>query len=609
MLHRTLAPMLVVLCVSVLAAQSSRPGQPTQPTRDTPAQKDAPPAPSGKISGRVLAADNGRPVRRARVYVGAAQFEGRGTLTDDSGLFELTDLPAARYTLTVSKTGFVTLSYGQRRPLQAGTPLQLADGQQMLGIEFRLPHGSVIAGQVFDELGDPMPGAAVRVLRYQYAQGERQLVPAGTAQTDDQGAFRVWDLNPGEYYVSATTRNFNLGGPGRGGSGGGGRAGGGAAAGNPGGFGGRGGGGGGRGGRGGPVGGFLDFAGDDETAKAYAPTFYPGVGSINESQPITVGVGQQRQDVNFNLMLVRTAHVTGTITGPDGSITYSGQVNLAPEGAGGRGGGQFGVTYGSRIDWEGRFSIANVPPGRYILRARGTDTDPPLYAAQPMTVSSGDVSDIPVMLQAGATISGTVMFEGANAPEFSQLRLTAPSVENGGSLGPNPNARVAKDGTFTLDGVSAGAHLIRQAGQLRGWTLKSVIADGRDVIDTPIELRSGQQLTAVAVVFTSKQTEINGTVTNEQGQPITDFTVLAFGVDPSLWRPQARQIATARPDQTGKFQIRTLPPGTYYVVTVDPAEQGEWFEPAFLDQHRVGAATVTLGDGDIKTQNFKVATR
>src|SRR6266705_2684569 len=108
MLRPTFVPMVVVLCVSALSAQSSRPGQPAQPSRDTPAQKDAPPAPSGRITGRVLAADNGRPVRRARVYVGAAQFEGRGTLTDDSGIFELTDLPAARYTLTVSKTGFVT---------------------------------------------------------------------------------------------------------------------------------------------------------------------------------------------------------------------------------------------------------------------------------------------------------------------------------------------------------------------------------------------------------------------------------------------------------------------------------------------------------------------
>ena len=33
---------------------------------------------------------------------------------DDSGVFDLTDLPAGRYTLTVSKSGFVALSYGQR---------------------------------------------------------------------------------------------------------------------------------------------------------------------------------------------------------------------------------------------------------------------------------------------------------------------------------------------------------------------------------------------------------------------------------------------------------------------------------------------------------------
>ena len=44
-------------------------------------------------------------------------------------------------------------------------------------------------------------------MRYQYVQGMRQLVPAGTAQTDDRGEYRVWGLNPGEYYVSAIARN------------------------------------------------------------------------------------------------------------------------------------------------------------------------------------------------------------------------------------------------------------------------------------------------------------------------------------------------------------------------------------------------------------------
>ena len=88
----------------------------------------------GGSAGRVLAADNGRPVKRARVFATAAELPGgRGMLTDDSGVFDLTELPAGRYTLTVSKSGFVSLSYGQRRPLQAGTPLQLADGQQLQG--------------------------------------------------------------------------------------------------------------------------------------------------------------------------------------------------------------------------------------------------------------------------------------------------------------------------------------------------------------------------------------------------------------------------------------------------------------------------------------------
>ena len=600
MLRHILASALALLFTGAALAQGSRPGQPQQPARDTPAQQDVAPPPGGRITGRVVAADNGRPIKRARAYVSAPELaEGRGTLTDDSGVFDLTELPGGRYTLTVSKTGFVSLSYGQRRPLLAGTPLQLGDGQQVGGIEIRLPRGSVIAGHVLDETGDPMPGATVRVMNYRYAQGERQLVPAG--QTDDQGAYRVWGLNPGEYYISAVSRNFNFGALGRGGFGG---IPGGAGRGAPG------------GGRGGLAGGrgavnsrgsFLDAGDVDETQKAYAPTYYPGVASINEAMSITVGVGQQSLDINFNLLLVRTAHVKGTVTNPDGSPTTSGQVTLTPE-AGGGGGRQLGVNFGGRIEWDGQFQIANVPPGRYTLRARGTDTESPQYAAQPLTVASGDLSDVTVILYPGATISGAIRFEGTEAPEFTQVRVSAPSAENA-FVGPNPNVRVDKDGRFTLDGVSAGSHWIRSAGQLRGWMLKSVIVDGRDVIDTPTDLRSSQKLNNVTLVFTNKLTQISGTVANAQSIPVTDFTVLAFPTDPSLWRPLARQIMTARPDQNGKYQIRGLPPGDYYLVTVDPAEQGEWFEPAFLDQHRAGAASVTLGEGDIKTHDFKISTR
>src|SRR4029077_18196609 len=145
-------------------------------------------------------------------------------LTDDSGTYEITDLPAGRYTLNVSKSGFVSLSYGQRRPLQGGPPVQLPAGQELKSVDFSLPRGGVISGRVVDEDGEAVPGAMVRVMRYQYQQGSRRLTQAGTAKTDNLGQYRVWGLMPGDYYVNALTRLPAFGGQmgpgGRGGAGG-----------------------------------------------------------------------------------------------------------------------------------------------------------------------------------------------------------------------------------------------------------------------------------------------------------------------------------------------------------------------------------------------------
>jgi hypothetical protein len=244
-----------------------------------------------------------------------------------------------------------------------------------------------------------------------------------------------------------------------------------------------------------------------------------------------------------------------------------------------------------------------------VLRARGDDTEVPQFASIPVSVAGQDLDDLTVMLAAGATISGTVTFLGGSPiPDPSQLRISAPSTDQG-AFGPQGNARVDKDGHFTLSGVPAGSHLLRPNGQMRGWALKSVTAGARDITDAPITVRSGETIANVQIVFTDRLTEVNGTITNDRGTPIPDYTVLAFSTDSSFWRPLSRQIMTARPDQTGKYRIRGLPPGEYYVATVDPAEQGEWFEATYLDEHRAGAARITLGEGDVKTQDFRVAAK
>ena len=575
---------LALLATALLSAQASPTEQAPPPARDTPAQTAAV-RPTGTIAGHVLAAEDGRPVKRARAFVVAAELtEGRGTLTDDDGAFQLSGLPAGRYTLTVSKAGFVTLSYGQRRPLQAGTPLQLGDGQQIRGVDFRLPRGSAIAGRIFDETGDPAAGATVRAMRYQFTQGTRMLVPAGTAQTDDRGAFRIWGLNPGSYYVSAFQRSDAV-----------------APVGRPEDEGWRGGSEGRRGPRG-PV----DQTPGNIAQQAYAPTYYPGVGTIGEATAVSVDVGQESTEISFNLLLVRTARVSGTVTSAAGPPAANGLVSLMPDGGTRGARGSFGTDFNGRIESDGRFTIANVPPGRYILRARANQPGTVLYAAQPLSVAEGDIVNVGVLLSPGATISGTVTFEGAR-PDLRQVRITAPSVDNG-VLGPDPSGRVDSDGRFLLDGVPAGAHWIRAAGA-RGWSLKSVMADGRDIVDIPIEIGSAQKLSNVTVVLTSMQTEINGTVLNDRSMPVTDVTVLAFPTDSALWQPFARQIVTVRPDQNGAFRLRGLPPGSYYLAAADPTEPGEWFDSIFLEQQRASAVRLVLGEGEVRSSDLRVSPR
>lgn len=570
---------LGVIVAASLAAQvpqppsTPQPRAPEAPARDTSARPKEPPPPQGRISGRVVAGDSGRPIKRARVLISAPELPGgRGTLTDDSGVFEFVELPPGRYTVTASKSGFVSLSYGQRRPLQGGMPLQLNEGQYLKGVDIQLPKGSVLGGRLLDEDGDPMPGVAVRVMRYQYMQGDRRLILVSNAQTDDRGQFRIWGLMPGEYYINAVPRNnwrgwdftFQRGASASG------------------------------------AGGVT--SGNDPESMNYAPTYYPGVSSLSDAKAVVVGISQELLDLNFAMQLVRMSRVEGHVANPDGSPATGGSVNLAVDVSGGRG-NQIGQNFGAQIQWDGAFELPAVPPGRYTLRARSDDTGEALYAASPLSVSDVEMDDLTVFLQKGAAISGTVTFLGGSSPP--DVRIVAPATDQS-TFGPLARGNVERDGTFTITGVSPGTHLIRLGGGLRGWTLKSVTVDGKDQTDTPFETRSGQQIQNVAVFMTDRLSELSGIVMNSHGLPAPDYTVLAFPTDATLWRPLARQIMTARPDQTGAYKMRGLPAGAYYVALVDPTEQGEWFEPAYLDEHRAGASRVVLGDGDVKTQDFKV---
>src|SRR5690348_15168839 len=165
------------------------------------------------ISGAVLSADTGQPLRDAAVSLrlAGASSTPLAAMTGADGRFEIRNVGPGRYYLFASKAGYVSMEYGQKSPDDPLGLLTLAAGQTVRNISFQLVRGAVITGYIYSEDGEPIENVQVRAERYRYYHEKRRLMPVGYAQTDDRGKYRIFDLAPGEYYISASSEPMNEG--------------------------------------------------------------------------------------------------------------------------------------------------------------------------------------------------------------------------------------------------------------------------------------------------------------------------------------------------------------------------------------------------------------
>src|SRR6185436_413135 len=131
----------------------------------------APKVGTGRLRGRVVAGDSGSPLRRAQVRISSPDIGTKTTLTDAQGRYEFRDLPASRFNVSVTKSGYVSMQYGQNRPFEPGRPIELSESQSMDKADLALPRGSVLAGRVVDEFGEAVAEAEVTAMRLQFQNG------------------------------------------------------------------------------------------------------------------------------------------------------------------------------------------------------------------------------------------------------------------------------------------------------------------------------------------------------------------------------------------------------------------------------------------------------
>ena len=147
---------------------------------------------------------SGQPVRRARVSVRAtdARFD-RAVMTDDAGRFVVSSVPPGRYSIIVTKPSYIAGYHGSKRPGRGpGTAIAVTAGQKAQ-VSITMARGAVITGVVRDESGAPMPNARVTAGIIRVQNGLRDIYQLGSAQTDDRGAYRIFNLAANNYYVFA----------------------------------------------------------------------------------------------------------------------------------------------------------------------------------------------------------------------------------------------------------------------------------------------------------------------------------------------------------------------------------------------------------------------
>lgn len=544
---------LVLLAAGGIGAQA--------PSALPPRDSTAPATGTGSISGRVVDAATGAPLRRAGVRIIGPSIRGsRSTTTDSEGRYVFAALPAGSFNLTVMKTGFVDWSYGQSVGFGLAKQLILKDHQALDKIDVALPHGAVITGRVVDEFGDPAPDVQVMPLRNQYTvNGRRPVVSGRSALTNDVGEFRLYGLPPGQYVISASGR---------------------------------------------PV--FFGQANPDDRS-GYATTYFPGSANPAEAQALTVTAGQQLSDVSLTLVPTRTASVSGLVMDKEGRPVRQGMVNAMP-----RGNGMVGVTAGAPLRPDGAFTLSGLSPGQYVLRAQlgtaGPGTPPDVSVAF-VNVNGVDVTGVQLAPPRLVTARGQIVVDPASVQAFrpQTMRFAAYPVNLDDSflLGPTPvgsQSPVRDDLSVEIKGYSGNMSIRSISGP--DWMIRSITLNGMDVTDS---ITFGEEDFAGLVIdLTNRIPEIAGYVTNGNGERVDDYLVMAFPIDVNQWQAVGQgRGASARPTE-GRYSVKALRPGDYYVAAVDRVPNGQWLDPDFLRSLSPLATRISLREGETKALDLRL---
>jgi hypothetical protein len=460
--------------------------------------------------------------------------------SDGEGQFAFPNLSRGGYRLSVKKEGYVREEYGQKKPGGTGSPILLEEGKALPSISFHLQRAATISGEVRNEEGFPIANILVQAMRRSYGvRGNREITLFSSTLTDDKGNYRLYWLDPGEYYVNAsylpqlpTPVNAN----------------------------------------------------EDVPRAAYAPTFFPGTSNAVDAELVRVEGGNGR-DVNFRLQRSPAVTVRGTVYSVLSGGTTPAKVTLkSPEESGST------SRYDAETDARGAFEMGGIAPGTYVLAART------LSGVSEVGYSKIDVLNIDrpradVVVGPGVTLSVRLFGE---VPDSVSLRTLAVSLLPLELHIPNSAASITQpNGMVVVPNVQPGDYLLQVSGLPETGYVRTARSAARDVLEQFLNVQYENSVPPLDIQLAFDGGQITGTVTNATGQALDGATITLVPDTARRHRPDQYRVATA--GENGRFAIGGIPPGEYKVFAWESIEPNAWINADFMQPYEDVGASATIG--------------
>jgi Carboxypeptidase regulatory-like domain len=585
-------------------AQQARPG-PRRPVRDP---RQLPATGTATIRGRVVDGITGAPIPRAKVRTSNRDRQAaRAATTDTEGVFTLTRVTSGALTLMVEKSTYIVASYPERRRTMRTAILQVSDGQTIDDIVIPMFRGGAITGRVIDAYGDPLENVVMQAVPVpqngRSASSSNLRVTRAFQGTNDIGEFRIGRLEPGQYYLMAMPARRS------------------------------------------------DSLEDSPTVPGR--TWYPGVSSIEQAQPITIERGGSTAGIDFQMLETTLTKVTGVLLTSKGLPSRGGHVSARAAGASkglARAWGGYTEGGGAGVEQNGSFELL-LQPGEYILEGNATHGEEAQRQGRyevdrgqvKLMVSGESISGVTIATGAGGAVSGRFVFKGTSAPPTNfggfNITIAEPNGVAGEDCRSYGRTTVNPDGTFSGENIW-GTCQINGNGVAKGWTFEAVMHNGNDITNGVIEFGNGRSISGVEVVYTDRVGEISATVSDERGAPTEEYVTIVFPVDKQKWGDQRfvrTQTMTPRanapqtnaapgytptrvsattydpstglvsnePFSAGAMPIRNVLAGDYFAVAVDDVAFDDLRDPEYLERLSQMATRVSISPGETQTVQLR----